>query len=112
MIHATKPDFFQLSPALAYEEGTLPNGQHFIRIGSLGPKEFFTIQLLSYRTEARALNVRSKEGPGKLINIRLHVQLRLWQRALRAILILLGSAVALYWLIFLLIRLWSVMVYA
>jgi hypothetical protein len=48
IVHARRPDFFQLYPALHYTEHTAPTGEHTLRVESLAPKEFFTIQFLCY----------------------------------------------------------------
>lgn len=99
ILHKTKPDFFQLFPALPYEEGVLETGEHFIRIANLGPREFFTLQLLSYKTVPLILNVRSSAGPGKLVQIRLQLQRHKSVQLAALILILLGLGTAVYWLI-------------
>jgi hypothetical protein len=54
IVHAQRPDFFQLHPALNYTETTGPTGEHVLRVESLAAKEFFTIQFLCY-THAPAL---------------------------------------------------------
>lgn len=69
---------------------------------NLGPKEFFTLQVLSFISlpgKAPLLNIRSKDGAAKQITIQLQ---RLWPRWLNLIvagLILVGAGVSVYWLI-------------
>lgn len=72
VIHKSKPDYFKIYPSLSYKEETNPNGEHLIIIDSLGPKEFFTIQLLSYKTLPYVMSIRSKEGIAKSIPIIIH----------------------------------------
>lgn len=69
VVHRSRPDHFQLQPALDYQEVTTPNGEHILRVPNLGPKEFCSIEFLSYKTLPELLYVRSAAGHGELINI-------------------------------------------
>src|SRR6266850_5663939 len=44
IVHKQRPDFFQLAPAMPFAEETTANGEHVIRVATLGPKEVFTLQ--------------------------------------------------------------------
>src|SRR5260370_10483491 len=59
IVHQQKPDFFQLHPALNFNQNTSPIGQHLLRVESLAPKEFFTIQFLCYSHMPQLLFIRS-----------------------------------------------------
>jgi hypothetical protein len=99
IVHKNKPDHFQFSTPIAFTEETTPNGEHVIKIPSLGPKEFVNIQLLSHVQQPILLNVRSSSGPGQLIQV--HLQ-RLWPRWFQfasAGLLLLGLGFLLYWVV-------------
>jgi hypothetical protein len=69
IIHKQRPDFFELFPAMQFEEGNNPNGEHVIRIKSLGPKEWVMVQLLSHKTPPVFSNVRWKHGQAKWVQI-------------------------------------------
>src|SRR5690349_21084225 len=57
IIHKQRPDFFELFPPVEYQEVTNTNGEHVIKIKSLGPKEWLLVQLLSYKTAPNLKNV-------------------------------------------------------
>jgi len=99
IIHKQKPDFFQLAPSIPYEEETTSNGEHVLRVKTLGPKEFFMLQLLSYKTVPVLLNVRSKEGPAKTIQIQPQKIFPLWFQWVSAGLFFIGLGFAIYWCI-------------
>jgi hypothetical protein len=40
IIHKQRPDFFELYPSIEYQEISNPNGEHVIKVKSLGPKEW------------------------------------------------------------------------
>lgn len=42
IVHKYRPDHFQFSVPVAFSEETTPNGEHVIKIPSLGPKELVT----------------------------------------------------------------------
>ena len=65
LIMTARPDFFQFSPAFQYAESNTPEGHFVLTISSLGAKEFFTLQLLSYTQVPKFLSLRSKAGPAK-----------------------------------------------
>ena len=99
IVHAQKPDFFELQPPLNYTESTTPTGEHSIRVQSLAAKEFFTIQFLCYTHSPVLSYVRSEAGrattiPWKLV--RRHPQ---WLYALIWLLMLIGFGFSAYWII-------------
>ena len=99
IIHKQKPDFFQLAPSLPYEEETTANGEHVIRIKTLGPKEFFMLQLLSFKTVPVLLNIRSKEGKASAIQIQPQKIFPRWFQAISVGLFFIGLGFSIYWCI-------------
>lgn len=99
IIHKNKPDHFQFSTAISFTEEINPNGEHVVKIPSLGAKEFVNIQLLSHMQEPILLNVRSADGPAQLIQVHLQRIIPKWIQILIVILLLIGFGFALYWLI-------------
>jgi|SRR5882724_1904700 len=67
ILHRRKPDFFQLQPALNFSEELSPTGEHTLRVKSLGPMEFFTIQFLCTTHRPEASHVRSPAGHASLM---------------------------------------------
>jgi hypothetical protein len=62
IVHRTRPDFFQLYPSLNYKESMTPAGEHVLRLNSVSPKEWFTLQTLSYLTPPELLYIKSPAG--------------------------------------------------
>lgn len=97
--HKFRPDYFKLQPALDYDEDLTPAQEHIIRVPTLAPREFFTIEFLSYRSLPELLYIRSKGGPAK--NIVIQAQ-RVFPRSIQllsAILLLAGGGLLIYWVI-------------
>lgn len=101
IVHRIKPDYFKLEPALNYEEFNTPGGEHGVKIQTLSPKEFFTIEFLTYKAAAvpQLLYIRSTEGYGQPIK---------WQPQrvypkpfyiLMSLLLLVGTGFSIYWVI-------------
>ena len=99
VIHKTKPDFFQISPPLPYTEEISNSGEHILRINSIGPKEVFTLQVLSYKTVPELLNIRSKEGAASSIPIVIQRYVPKWIELVVGLLMLAGFGVIVYWAI-------------
>lgn len=99
IVHKYKPDHFHFSTAISFFEETSPNGEHIIKIPSLGAKEFVNIQLLSHIQQPILLNVRSDDSPAQLIQVHLQRVLPKWIYASATFLLLLGFGFALYWII-------------
>lgn len=99
IIHKNKPDHFQFSTPIAFTEETTPNGEHVIKIPSLGAKEFVNIQLLSHVQQPILLNVRSSSGPAQLIQVHLQRLLPKWLQLFSVGLVLIGLGFLLYWAI-------------
>ena len=97
IIHRQRPDHFQFSTAISYVEEHGPDGDHIIRIPSLGSKEFVNIQLLSHVQEPVLLNVRCAEGPAQLIQVHLQRVYPKWFQGFVGLLIILGFGFLLYW---------------
>lgn len=99
IVHKSRPDFFKLQPALDYEESTTPAGEHVVRVKSLGPKEFFTIEFLSYATLPELQFIRSAAGHAQPIQIQPQRVFPRWWNALAALMFLIGVGFVVYWLL-------------
>jgi hypothetical protein len=96
IVHKRRPDFFKLQPSRDYEEATTPAGEHVIRAKSLGPREGFLIQMLSYRQLPELQYIRSNSGPAQRINIALNRRLPRWLGLVLRALALIGAGVVVY----------------
>ena len=99
IVHARRPDFFQLYPALNWTESTTATGEHTLRVESLAPKEFFTIQFLCYTHMPQVSFIRSPAGtasPMPWMTVKKHPR---WVNALLWFLIAIGTAFCAYWII-------------
>lgn len=96
IVHKEKPDHFQFSQAIAYKEEFNPNGEHLLKIESLGPKEFLNIQYLSHTKSPVLLRVRSDQGSAQLIQVQFQPIYPNWLKYIVAILIFSGFGFLLY----------------
>src|ERR1039458_9945331 len=99
IIHQRKPDLFQLSPSLDFRESFSPQGSHIVRVDALGPREFFTIEFLSYTSDPGLQVIRSNEGTAQPITVQFNRVLPRRSFYLGWALILTGACYWLYWLI-------------
>lgn len=99
VVLTNQPDHFQVSPPLDYEEDTTADGKFVIRLPTLGPKEFTTIQALSYVQPFTLLNVRSSAGAAEQIDFQIQRVFPTWVRALLALFLWVGFGFTAYWLI-------------
>jgi len=99
IVHKRKPDFFKLQPALDYKESFTPAGEHVVTVDTLGPKDFFAIEFLSYATVAELLLIRSEEGPAVPIQIQPQRIFPKWFNALAIGLLLVGAGFVAYWIV-------------
>jgi hypothetical protein len=99
IIHKQRPDFFELFPAMDCQESTNANGEHVLKIKSLGPKEWVVVQLLSYKTPPVFRNVRWKHGQAKMVQIQPQRVWPKWVLAIANALLLIGTATVAYSLI-------------
>ena len=99
VIHKQRPDFFELFPSVEYQEATNPNGEHVIKIKSLGPKEWVVVQMLSYKTPPVLSNIRWKHGQGKWVQIQPQRVLAKWVLTSLNALVLIGAGTIVYWLL-------------
>lgn len=97
IVHKEDPDHFQFSQAIGYREETNPNGEHIIKIDSLGPKEFLNIQYLSHTKVPNLLRVRSDQGSAKLIQVQFHPIYPKYFTYVVGVLMLSGFGLLLYW---------------
>ena len=88
-----------MDTSISFTEETNPNGEHIIKIPSLGAKEYVNIQLLSHAQLPILLNIRSADGPAKLIHVHLQRIFPRWFNVSAAGLLLLGFGFTLYWVI-------------
>jgi hypothetical protein len=99
IVHARRPDFFQLHPALNYTESTAQTGEHTLRVGSLASKEFFTIQFLCYTHMPTLAYIRSPAGhasPMPWMTVRKYPS---WVYAAMWLAMLVGAGFVAYWII-------------
>jgi hypothetical protein len=99
IVHQQSPDFFQLHPALTFTESTAPNGQHTIRVESLAPREFFTIQFLYYTHAPQLMHVRSNAGHASLMPWMVVKKFPKWVYALMWLAMVIGIGFCAFWLI-------------
>ena len=99
MVFAQKPDFCQVSPAIPYLEVTSAEGHHVLRVATLGAKEFFTIQLLSYTQLPQILYVRSAAGAAKILPFQIQRKFPTWYLAIIGVLLIVGLGFSAYWVI-------------
>lgn len=97
IVHKARPDHFQFSTPIDFNESVTPTGEHIIKIASLGPKEFVNLQLMSHTSPAVILNVRCAEGAAQLIQVHLQRLVPRWLQIVAVTLMLLGAGFALYW---------------
>lgn len=97
IVHKEKPDHFQFSQAISYKEGLNPNGEHLIKLDSLGPKEFLNIQYLSHSKLPVLLRVRSDQGSAQLIQVQFQQIYPQWLFFIVSILMISGFGLLLYW---------------
>jgi hypothetical protein len=94
-----RPDFFQLTPPIAFTEENTPNGDFIIRVQSLGAKEFIVLHILSYVTTPRVESIRSKAGQGKRIPFQMQQKYPRWINLILSFILLVGFGFTLFWLI-------------
>jgi len=99
IVHSRRPDFFQLYPTLNYTESTSATGEHTLRVQSLAPKEFFTIQFLCYTHAPQLAFIRSNAGhasPMPWLTVRKYPS---WVYVLMWLAMILGAGFCSYWII-------------
>lgn len=99
IVHVQKPDHFQFSGSVVFEEEDLPNGQHVIKLASLGPKEMVTLNIFAYVNQPRLGAVRSKDGPALNIPTKTIRAFPNWVNMGLGFAALLGLFFVLYWLV-------------
>jgi len=99
IIHKQRPDFFELYPSVEYQESKNPNGEHVIKLKSLGPREWVVVQMLSYKNAPIFSNARWKHGQAKWIQIQPQRVFPRWVITTLNALMLIGAGTIVYWLI-------------
>ena len=99
VIFKSRPDFFKIQPSISYVEQVNPDGEFILKVPTLGPKEFFTLQILSFSTIPNVQTIRSKAGPASLIQVQFQRQYPWPVQLLLGALLLLGIGFSAYWLI-------------
>jgi hypothetical protein len=85
-----KPEHMQIWPTLNYQSATNPETRFTVMVETLGPHEYFTLELLSIRPLPDVLRVRSKAGEGREVAIAPSEVFSLWVRRLVILLLWLG----------------------
>ena len=92
-----KPPIYTVNPGRAYSVEDTEAGRWVLRLGSLAPGEFFTIEILSINQDLPYLSsMRCDETAGKLIPMLPQRQYSSWFNRSVIALLLLGSVTALY----------------
>jgi hypothetical protein len=99
IVHRRRPDFFQLYPSLNYTESMTPAGEYVLRVESLAPKNWFTIQFLSYKNKPELLYIRTNAGAASLMPYTVVRKFPQWVIQLVRIDLILGGVVSVYCLI-------------
>lgn len=94
-----EPDFYQFAPSVSYKTEKLDNGHFLIRIPTLGPNEHVTLQILSYKTVPKALNLRSAAGQASAMPFQIARVWPKWLPAVVWVLLVVGLGFSAYWLI-------------
>jgi hypothetical protein len=97
IIMQSRPDCFDFSPPIPYEEATTSDGHFVFRVKSLAPKEFFTLQILSYTKIPNVVNIRSKAGKAERLPFQIQRIYPKWQQAIIIYLFMTGFGLTLYW---------------
>jgi len=98
IVFKAKPDNFKFSPPVAFAEETSPNGEFIVKIASLGPKEFLTLQILSHITQPRIEAIRSSAGRVEAMPFRMQRKVPRWAEVIGGFLMLVGFGFTFYWL--------------
>ena len=99
IVHRRRPDFFQLYPTLNYTENATATGEHTLRVQSLAPKEFFTIQFLCYSHAPELAFIRSNAGhasPMPWLTVRKYPN---WVYVPMWLALIIGAGFSVYWII-------------
>ncbi|MGN8061244.1 hypothetical protein ACTJK4_06245 [Ralstonia sp. 22111] len=99
IIHQRKPDHFQFSGSVVYEEDERSNGTHIIRLASIGPKEIVTLNIFAYANQPILGGVRSKDGPALNIPTKTIRAWPNWVNMGLGLAALLGLFYVFYWLV-------------
>lgn len=100
IVHRKRPEYFQFYPSLDYTETTTPAGEHVLRVDSVAPKEWFTIQFLSFLHQPELLYIRSSaEGHASPMPWKVVRQYSQWVNGILWMLMIIGSGFCAYWLI-------------
>jgi hypothetical protein len=99
IVHAQKPDFFQLFPGVNFTESTSPTGEHTIRVASLAPREFFTIQFLCYTHVPQLSFIRSNAGHASVMPWMAVTRYPRWVYILIQLATIIGIGFCAYWVI-------------
>lgn len=97
VVHKNRPDNFALQPSLDFTESTIPTGEHVIRVKSIGPKETFTIQMLSYATLPELQYIRPEAGHAQNIAIQPQRIFPKWLNSAVTIAMVTGAGFIVYW---------------
>jgi hypothetical protein len=98
--HDRRPDMFSIYPTLAFTESQ-QQGLHIIHLPGLGPKEWFTLELLNtgLQPPAQFLYVRSRDGHAQPIPMLFQRALPTWQIYVGWAIWITGAGFLLYWIV-------------
>lgn len=99
IVFKSRPDYFKVNPSISYVEEENPDGEFILKVPTLGPKEFFTLQILSFATLPNIQNIRSNAGPASFIQVQLQRQLSRLALLLLGVLLVVGLGFSVYWFI-------------
>jgi len=99
IIFKEKPDHFQFTPSVQFTTEQTPNNEYIIRLKSLGPKEFITLHILSYKTLPKVDVIRCKTGVASKMPYQTLKKFPRWFELTSAFLLLVGLGFTTYWLV-------------
>lgn len=102
-----RPDCFDFSPPVPYEEVTSTDGHFTFRVKSLAPKEFFTLQILSYTKLPNVVNIRSKAGNAERLPFQIQRIYPKWMNLVIVYLMVSGLGLTLYWIFRIIREIWN-----
>lgn len=98
ILHGQAPQLFRFVPQVNFTQGVTPAGEHVITIASLAPREWVALHVLTVGNFPPLRTVRSAGGPSTLVTTRQTFVISKARRRVYQVLLILGSATAIYWL--------------
>ena len=98
ILHGQAPQLFRFVPQVNFTQGVTPAGEHVITIESLAPREWVALHVLTVGNFPPLRSVRSAEAPSTLVTTRQTFVISKARRRVFQVLLVLGTATAIYWL--------------